>query len=113
MDRWNKRSIGGMTYYVSHPGGRTYDTFPVNSNEAESRRGNRFWDFNHTQGELEFVSESIVKRSLSDLNGAKRAVISKDKEEKVFLIPGNNTKCGISAYFRSKTKVGKAVDADF
>jgi len=33
------------------------------------------------------VSESIVKRSLTDLNGAKRAVLAKDKdkEEKVFL----------------------------
>ena len=86
VDRWNKRSIGGMTYYVSHPGGRTYDTFPVNSNEAESRRVNRFWDFNHTQGPLEFVSETIVKRSLFDVNGAKRAVLAKHKPgETVFL----------------------------
>ncbi|CAA6809216.1 MAG: Large protein containing transglutaminase-like domain [uncultured Sulfurovum sp.] len=86
VDRWNKRSIGGMTYYVSHPGGRTYDSFPVNSNEAESRRVNRFWDFNHTQGPLDFVSESVVKQSLTDVNGAKRAVLSKDKpEDKVFL----------------------------
>lgn len=86
VDRWNRRSIGGMTYYVSHPGGRTYDTFPVNSNEAESRRVNRFWDFNHTQGPLEFVSESVVKRSLFDVNGAKRAVLAKEKPgDKVFL----------------------------
>lgn len=42
VDTWNSRSIGGCTYYVSHPGGRSYDVFPVNSNEAESRRGNRF-----------------------------------------------------------------------
>ncbi|HLZ85681.1 MAG TPA: transglutaminase family protein, partial [Puia sp.] len=42
VDTWNSRSIGGCTYYVSHPGGRSYEAFPVNSNEAESRRGNRF-----------------------------------------------------------------------
>lgn len=53
VDTWNKRSIGGCTYFVSHPGGRSYDTYPVNSFEAESRRINRFWDIGHTQGEIQ------------------------------------------------------------
>jgi uncharacterized protein (DUF2126 family)/transglutaminase-like putative cysteine protease len=52
VDTWNSRSIGGCTYYVSHPGGRSYDVFPVNSYEAESRRVNRFGTTSFTQGPL-------------------------------------------------------------
>ncbi|MDE4976222.1 transglutaminase family protein, partial [Francisella tularensis subsp. holarctica] len=50
IDKWNNRSIGGFYYFVSHPGGRNYETFPVNSYKAESRRINRYRDFNHSQG---------------------------------------------------------------
>ncbi|GGF74588.1 transglutaminase family protein [Wenyingzhuangia marina] len=89
VDTWSRKSIGGCKYFVAHPGGRSYETFPVNSFEAESRRINRFWDIGETQTYVDNIEEitqsetEAPKRTVEELGSSKKfryKTIPVDKE---------------------------------
>jgi uncharacterized protein (DUF2126 family)/transglutaminase-like putative cysteine protease len=92
VDTWNRRSVGGFTYFVSHPGGRSYDTFPINTLEAQSRRISRFWGFGHTQGEIDEMHEPIIREQELASDEKSGRVVEKHTPKKSFTyqeLPGS------------------------
>jgi uncharacterized protein (DUF2126 family)/transglutaminase-like putative cysteine protease len=68
IDRGSRFSLGGATYHVVHPGGRSYDHPPINASEAEARRARRFEAMGHATGmiDLEALDAQLTKRSAGD-----------------------------------------------
>jgi len=82
IDTWSNRSLGGCSYHVSDPGGRSYEDVPVNANVAEARRLARFDHNLHTApatvmtpilaGEAQFnptePQEQVITTGVIDVN---------------------------------------------
>ncbi len=84
IDTWNGHSVGGCTYNVAHPGGRSYEDFPVNDFAAETRRITRFWDYGHTPGPIvraPFVTKPKGTETSFTVNQATQRAMAPPAEE--------------------------------
>ena len=76
VDTWSGRSIGGCTYHVTHPGGRSEESSPINANAAEARRFARFWAHGHTPGPMSVYKEELESKLSHDARFALAALLT-------------------------------------